>query len=156
MWNRDAVNANRCCSMLVPYRPGTPTNKLQVKIGSRACTYAPSRVLQYRTLPPSQGELQSCDISSGSGSRLPDKKGSSAATCTVATDPLGGLRCTTCPAALDRASLIRRALALPHVPWLWTHWEGSGVPRVLRLWILREGSWLPCDLRFPMGHGPQT
>jgi hypothetical protein len=62
-------------------------------------------------------------VFSGSGSRLPDKKGFGAATCTVALNPLGGL---------------------------------SGASRVLRLWILREGSWLPRDLRFPMGHGPQT
>jgi hypothetical protein len=76
-------------------------------------------------------------VSSGSGSRLPDKKGSSAASCTMAPDPLGGLRCTMCPTAPDPASLIKRVPVPPHVPWLRTHWEGSGAPRVLRLRILQ-------------------
>jgi hypothetical protein len=46
-------------------------------------------------------------VSSGSGSCLPDKKVSGTATCIVALDPLGGLRCTTCPAVPDPASLQR-------------------------------------------------
>jgi hypothetical protein len=53
----------------------------------------------------------------------------------MALDPLGGLWCTTCPAALNPTSMIRRASAQPCVPWLRTHWEGSGAPCVQRLWI---------------------
>jgi hypothetical protein len=114
---------------------GTPTYNLQVKIGSGTCIHTPPCDLQYRTIPPSQGGLRSCHMFSGSGSCFLDKKGSVAATCTMALDPLGGLWCTTCPAALNPASLIRRASAQPCVPWLRTRWEGSGAPRVQRLWI---------------------
>jgi hypothetical protein len=46
-------------------------------------------------------------MSGGSGSYLPDKKVSGTAMCTVALDPLGGLRCVTCPAVSDPASLQR-------------------------------------------------
>jgi hypothetical protein len=76
----------------VPYKPGTRTYKLQVKIGSEVCTHAPPHVLQYQTLPPSQGGLCSCHVSSGSGSHLPDRKGSGAMTCIVVPYLLGGLR----------------------------------------------------------------
>jgi hypothetical protein len=44
-------------------------------------------------------------VFNGFRSHLPDKKGSDAATCIVALDPLGGLRCATCHAVLDPASL---------------------------------------------------
>jgi hypothetical protein len=44
-------------------------------------------------------------VSNGSGSRLPDRKGSDATMYTMAPDPQGGLWCTACPAALDPASL---------------------------------------------------
>jgi hypothetical protein len=50
------------------------------------------------------------------GSYLPAKVGSEAATCSVAPDP---------------ASLIERALTSSRVPWLQTCWEGFGAPRVL-------------------------
>jgi hypothetical protein len=56
--------------------------------------------------------------SSGSGSCLIDKKGSDAATCIVALDPLGGLRCAVYPMALDPASLRGglRAATRPTIP----------------------------------------
>jgi hypothetical protein len=104
--------------MSVPYRSGTPIYNLKVKTGSEACTHEPPRALQYRTLPPSHGGFPSCHMSSGFGSYLPDKKGSGATTCTVALDPLGRLRCTACPMALDPASLQGglRATTRPTVP----------------------------------------
>jgi hypothetical protein len=59
---------------------------------------------------------------SGSGICLPYEKGSGAATCTVASNPLGGLRSITCPAALDAASLlgglrVATRPVLPREPW---------------------------------------
>jgi hypothetical protein len=72
---------------LLPYRPGIPTCNLQVKIRSGACTQAPPRALQHRIQPPSQGGLRGCHVSSGLGSRLPDRKGSNAATCIMAPNP---------------------------------------------------------------------
>jgi hypothetical protein len=42
-----------------------------------------------------------CHMSSGSGTRLPDRKGSDTVTCIVALDPLGGLRCAVSPTTLD-------------------------------------------------------
>jgi hypothetical protein len=82
------------------------------------CTHAPPHVLQYCTQPPSQGGLQSCHVSSGSGPRLPDRKGFDAATCIVAPDPLGGLRCTACPTDPNPASLLGglRVATHPTVP----------------------------------------
>jgi hypothetical protein len=73
--------------LLAPYRPGTPTYKLQVKIGTRACTQLPPCVLQNRTLLASQGGLQGYHVYSGPKARLPNRKGSDAATCTMASDP---------------------------------------------------------------------
>jgi hypothetical protein len=53
-----------------------------------------------------------------------------AATCPAVLDPTSqrkvGSEAATCPAALDPTSLIRMALALSHVLWLQTRWEGSG------------------------------
>jgi hypothetical protein len=110
---------------------GYPTYKLQVKKRSGSCTHASPHALQHRTLPPSQGGLWSCHVSSSFGSRLPEKKGFGAATCVVAPDPSslqgrapvhhvflqlrtpppckGGLRCATCPTSQDLASLQGRA-----------------------------------------------
>jgi hypothetical protein len=78
----------------VSCRPGTPTYNLQVKKRSRTCTYASPCALQHWTLPPSQCRLRDCHVSSGSVSCLHDEKGSSA---------------TTCPMALNPASLQGRA-----------------------------------------------
>jgi hypothetical protein len=44
-------------------------------------------------------------VSNGFRSCLPYKKGSDAATCTMAPNLLGGLRCIACPMAPDPASL---------------------------------------------------
>jgi ribonuclease HI len=57
-----------------------------------------------------------CHMSYSTGPCLQAKVGSGGATCLAAPEP---------------ASLIGRALTPPRVPWLWTHWEGSGTPRVL-------------------------
>jgi hypothetical protein len=46
-----------------------------------------AHALQHRTMPPCQGGLRGCHVSSGSESCLPDRKGSSAAMCTVARNP---------------------------------------------------------------------
>jgi hypothetical protein len=54
-------------------------------------------------LPPCSGGLQCCHVSCDSGSCLPAREGSDAAMCHAAMDP---------------ASLLRRALALPRVPRL--------------------------------------
>jgi hypothetical protein len=51
------------------------------------------------------GELRHYHMSHGSGPYLPARE---------------GLGTATCPTALDPASLLKRALTLPHVPWLWT------------------------------------
>jgi hypothetical protein len=57
-------------------------------------------------------------VSSGSGTRISNEKGSGAAMCTVALDPLGGFRSATCPTALNPASLLGglRATTRPVVP----------------------------------------
>jgi hypothetical protein len=52
----------------------------------------------------------------------PDREVSDAATCTIAPDPLGGLRCATCPMAPDPASLrgglrAPATLAVPCGSW---------------------------------------
>jgi hypothetical protein len=95
------------------------------------CTHTLSRVLQHQLQPPSQGRLQGCNMSNGSGSRLPDRKDSDATTCTIALDP---------------TSLQRRAL-VHHVSYssgsCLPLGKGSGAPRVPQLRILppyREGS----------------
>jgi hypothetical protein len=70
-----------------------------------------------------------------------------------------GSKVVTCPATPYPTSLIRRDLTPTHVPWLRTHWEGSGAPRVLWLKILPpcwEGSGLPRILQSPVGHRPQA
>jgi hypothetical protein len=82
------------------------------------CTHMLSRALQHQLQPPSQGRLQGCNMSNGSGSRLPDRKGSGAATCTIALDPT----------SLQRRALVR------HVSYssgsCLPLGEGSGAPRV--------------------------
>jgi hypothetical protein len=179
----------------IPCRLGTPTYKLQIKTRSRTCTHMAPRALQHQTLLSSQGGLRGYHVSNDSRSHLPDRKGSSTATCTVTLDPAslqgrapvhhvsysfrsclppregssasrvlqlrilppskGGLRCATCLAAPDPASLQGRALecsmsyssrsSLPAG-------EGFGTPCVLRLRILppyRGG--LQCRQRMPYG-----
>jgi hypothetical protein len=76
----------------------------------------PPRVLQPRTLPPCYGGLRRHHVSYGPGSCLPTGV---------------GFGVTTCPVALDPASLLGWAPALPHIlrPWnllpcwggLWCH-----------------------------------
>jgi hypothetical protein len=92
--------------------------KLQVKTRSRACTHTPLRVLQHRTLPPSQCELWGCHVSSGSRTCLPAKVGSDVATCIMTPNSLGGLQSTTYSVALDPASLLGglQAAMRPAVP----------------------------------------
>jgi hypothetical protein len=83
-------------------------------------------------------------VSYSSGSCLPAEVGSGAATCSAALEP---------------ASLVKRALAPPCVPWVRTYWEGSSAPCVMCLRILPpcgEGSGPPRILRPPVGHGPQV
>jgi hypothetical protein len=83
------------------------------------CTYAPPRALDHWTMPPSRGGLRGYHLSSGSGSRLPDRKGFGTTTCTVAPDP---------------ASLQGRA-PVRHVSYSFRFClpveEGSRAPRVL-------------------------
>jgi hypothetical protein len=97
----------------IPYRPGTPTYKLQVKTRSGACTHAPPHALQHRIQPPSQGALRGCLMSSGSDH--PSLIGRSPAPSHVQwlwTPPpcTGGLQCAMCHTASDPASLQGRAL----------------------------------------------
>jgi hypothetical protein len=89
----------------VPCRPGTPAYKLQVKIRRRTCFCALSRALRLRILPPCQGRLWRCHVPHGSRPHLPAREGSRAATCRTAPNP---------------ASLLGRALMLPHVSQLQT------------------------------------
>jgi hypothetical protein len=89
----------------VPCRPGTPAYKLQVKIRRRACFRALSRALRLQILPPCQGRLWRCHVPHGSRPHLPAREGSRAATCRTAPNP---------------ASLLGRALMLPHVSQLQT------------------------------------
>jgi hypothetical protein len=70
----------------VPYGPGTPTYKSQVKTSCMVCIYTLPRALQFWTSPPAE-------VGSGAA---------------------------TCPMALDLASRLRWAPALPHVLWLRT------------------------------------
>jgi hypothetical protein len=63
-----------------------------------------SRVPRLWILPPCSGGLRRCHVSRGARSCVPAQDGSDA---------------VMCPTALDPASLLRRALALPHVPRLW-------------------------------------
>jgi hypothetical protein len=63
------------------------------------------RVPRLQTLPPCSGGLQRCHVSLNSGPHLPAQEGSDAA---------------TCPLALDPASLLGRAKALPRVLQLQT------------------------------------
>jgi hypothetical protein len=69
-------------------------------------------------LPLGKSGLRYCHVSSGSGTRLPNRKGSGTATCTVAPDVLGGLRYAACPARPDPASLLGglQAVMRPAVP----------------------------------------
>jgi hypothetical protein len=83
--------------------------------GAATCSTAPDhasllgraptlpRAPRLRILPLCSGGLWCCHVSYGSGSYLPTREGSGAA---------------TCPAALDPASLHERALTLPRVPRL--------------------------------------
>jgi hypothetical protein len=84
----------------IPYRPGTPTYKLQVKTSSSACITTLPRALWLRTSPSCWDGLRRCHVSYGSGLRLPTEVGSGVA---------------TCPTALDLASTLRWAPMLPHV-----------------------------------------
>jgi hypothetical protein len=119
----------------VPYRQGTPTYRLESKTrktyyhmpyntgsclpareGSSAATslVAPNpasllvraltlpRVPRLRILHPYSGGLRRCHVSCSSGSRLPTREGFGAA---------------TCPTALNPASLLGRAPALPRDLW---------------------------------------
>jgi hypothetical protein len=88
---------------------------------SGACSHAPPRVLQHRTLLPNQGELQGCHMSCGSGSHLLDRKGSGAATCTVALNP----------ASLQGRALMHYVYRSSR-PCLLAR-EGSSAPHVLQL-----------------------
>jgi hypothetical protein len=62
------------------------------------------RVLRLWTLPPYSGGLRRCHVPRSSGFGLSAQEGFGAA---------------MCPAAPDLASLLRKALALPHVLQLW-------------------------------------
>jgi hypothetical protein len=78
-------------------------------------------------------------VSYSSGSCLPAEVGSGAATCSAALEP---------------ASLVKRAPAPPCVPWVRTYWEGSSAQCVMCLRILPpcgEGFGPPRILRPPCG-----
>jgi hypothetical protein len=120
--------------MSVPCRPGTPAYKLQAKTRSRACTHVLPRALRHLTLPPSQGALRGCHVSSGPRSHLPDIKGSTAASCTVALDP-----------ASLQGRVPEHHMSYSSRSFL-TAREGSGSLCVLQLWILppsKEGPRAP-------------
>jgi hypothetical protein len=74
---------------------------------------------RHRILPSCSGGLRRCQVSHGTGSRLPTLEGSGAAMCPTGGPCLTareGSIATTCPTALDLASLLAWAPALPHVP----------------------------------------
>jgi hypothetical protein len=73
--------------------------------------------MQHQTLPPSQDGLWGCHVTSGSETRLSTKVGSNTTTCTMALDPLRGLRCATCLIDPDPPSLLGglRAVLCPTV-----------------------------------------
>jgi hypothetical protein len=99
----------------------------------------PPCVLQYRTLPPSQGGLQGCHVSNGSKTHLPDRKSSDAAMCTVAPEPLGGLRCTACPAAPNPASLLGGLCAATRLAVHYGSWA-SNIKKSLTGLPMQQGS----------------
>jgi hypothetical protein len=145
-----------CC---LPVREGSGTATCHVALDPTSLLgRAPMlpHVPRLWILPPCSGGLQRCHMSCCSGSCLPTREGTGAATCPATIDPAsllgraptlpcvtrlwilppcsGGLRCchvsrdsgsclptqegsgtATCPAAPDLASLLERALALPHV-----------------------------------------
>jgi hypothetical protein len=123
-------------------RPGTPANRLEVKIRSRAYYHMLPCVQQHQTLSPYRGGLQCHHVSHGSRPHLPVEEGSGAAMCLEALDPTTMLRrallpshaqqlwisppaeegfgVAMCPAAPDPASPLRRASVPPHIQQLWT------------------------------------
>jgi hypothetical protein len=78
--------------------------RLPAKVGS----HVPSRVQQHWILPPNRGGLQSCHMSSGTGSFLPAEVGFNVATCPLALDLCGGLKIL--PLCWEGSKLSR-------VPW---------------------------------------
>jgi hypothetical protein len=91
----------------VPYRPGTPTYNLQAKIRRRACIRTLPRVIWLRTLPPCRDGLWHCHMPHGSAPRLLARKGSGAATCRTALDPVS---------LLGRAPVLSRVARLRTPP----------------------------------------
>jgi hypothetical protein len=91
--------------MSVTYRSDIPTYKPQVKASHRACIHTLPRVIRHQTSPLNWGGLRHCHMSYSSGPRLSSEVGSSAAMCTM---------------ALDFASHLSWAPALPRVLWLRT------------------------------------
>jgi hypothetical protein len=64
-------------------------------------------------------------VSSGSRTRLPNRKGSDVTTCTMDLDPLGGLQCAACPVAPDPASLWGGLWAATRPTTLCGLWDSS-------------------------------
>jgi hypothetical protein len=147
------------CRCLVEQVP--PHTGLSLKQGRRTATCPTSPDLAFllgrdpalpcvprlRIMPPCSGGLGRCHVPRGFGSCLSAREGSGVA---------------TCPAAPDPASLLGRALALPHVPRLWilppcsrglqrchvSHGTGPRLPA----W---EGSSAVMCPRLSVGHRPQ-
>jgi hypothetical protein len=76
----------------VPYRSGTCTYKLQVKISSRTCIHVLPRALRLWISPPCQGGLWCCHVFYGSRPRFPIEVDSCAATCPVTLNLASRLR----------------------------------------------------------------
>jgi hypothetical protein len=127
----------------VPCRPGTLVYKIQVKTKSGTCNHAPPRVSQHRNMPPNRGGIRGCHMSSGSGAPPPpEREGSGATMCTIASDPLGELRCATCPEASDPASL-RGGLRAPVMPVIPYGPHASNMKKSLAGLPVQQGSLVP-------------
>jgi hypothetical protein len=149
----------------VPYRPGTPTYRIQDKTRSRACIHALPCALQLRTMHLCQGGLRRCHVSYSSGPCLPVEVGSSAATCLMTPDLAPLLKWAPVPLHVQwlRISLRgRRGLRHRHMSRdsgpLFPVEMGSGVaacPMALDPASLsRRALALTHALWFPMGRGP--
>jgi hypothetical protein len=107
---KGAGHASTCCHIPCSFRLCLP-----IEVGSSAAAFPTTPDLvslprwalalpcvpRPQTSPPCRGGLQCCLVSHSPTPRLPIEMGSSIA---------------TCPMAPDLASLLRWALALPHVP----------------------------------------
>jgi hypothetical protein len=91
-------------------------------------------------------------VSSGSGAHLPTKEGSGVATCTVAPNPLGGLRSIVCPTTPDPASLQGGLWATTR-PTALRGPQALSIKKILASLPVQQGSHVP-NARVPVSNAP--